>query len=69
MKPEAGKGAQAVEIGHDVFKAGLGKAGVGEAVQEELLQNFRLLSEFGYFGGEGLEESHKVCLFGICSRY
>lgn len=36
-----------------------------EKAAEELLQNMRLMAEFGYFGGEGLEGNEEVSfLFG-----
>jgi hypothetical protein len=58
--PEAGKTAKAVELSHEVFKAALGKSGLPEEGQEELLQNMRLMNEYGYYGGESLTESHSV---------
>lgn len=60
VKPEAGKGAQAIEISHEEYKAGLAQAGLPDFVQEELLQNMRLLDEYGYYGGAPLDESHSV---------
>lgn len=41
--PEAGKTAKEVELPHDVFKGIMGKNGMPEAGQEELLQNMRLV--------------------------
>jgi len=58
--PEAGKTAKAVELPHDVFKGILAKAGTPEESAEELLQNIRLMNEFGYYGGADLKESHSV---------
>jgi hypothetical protein len=58
--PEAGKNAKAIELPHQVFKDNIGKTGAPEESQEELLQNMRLLNEFGYFGGASLDESHSV---------
>jgi hypothetical protein len=58
--PEAGKTAKAVELPHEVFKGALGKSGMPEESQEELLQNMRLMHEFGYYGGAKLDESHSV---------
>lgn len=58
--PEAGKTAKNVELPHDVWKGFLAKAGMPDVAQEELLQNMRLLSEFGYYGGESLDESHSI---------
>ncbi|KAG0651199.1 hypothetical protein D0Z07_2002 [Hyphodiscus hymeniophilus] len=58
--PEAGKSAKAVELPHEVYKGALGQAGMPESAQEELLQNMRLLNEFGYYGGAKLDESHSI---------
>ena len=58
--PEAGKSAKAVELPHAVFKGALAKSGLPEEGQEELLQNMRLMNEFGYYGGAKLDESHSV---------
>jgi uncharacterized protein YbjT (DUF2867 family) len=57
--PEAGRTAKTVELPHTVFKGIMAKAGRGE-VAEEMLQNMRLMSEFGYYGGDDLKESHSV---------
>ena len=61
--PQAGKTAKAVELPNEVFKSGLGKSGMPEEGQEELLQNMRLMHEFGYYGGAKLDESHSVSSF------
>ncbi|RDL42492.1 uncharacterized protein BP5553_02471 [Venustampulla echinocandica] len=58
--PEAGKTAKAVELPHQTFKDILGSAGMPEENQEEMLQNMRLLHEFGYYGGADLKESHEI---------
>ena len=58
--PEAGKDAKAVELPHGVFKGILAKAGTPEESAEELLQNMRLMNEYGYYGGASLDESHSV---------
>lgn len=58
--PVAGEGAENVELPHDVYKGILGGFGMNGEAQEELLQNMRLLNEFGYYGGESLEESQSV---------
>jgi hypothetical protein len=58
--PEAGKGAKAVEISHDAFKKGMAQTGAPEFVQEEMLQNMRMMPEYGYYGGAKLDESHSV---------
>jgi hypothetical protein len=46
-----------VRLGHDEYRDALLGAGLPGFAAEELLQNMRLLDEFGYYGGEGLEES------------
>ncbi|PVH83435.1 putative NmrA-like family domain-containing protein 1 [Cadophora sp. DSE1049] len=58
--PEAGKTAKAVELSHQAYKDALGSKGTPAEIQEELLQNMRLLSEFGYYGGDSLDESHSI---------
>ncbi|OLN84354.1 NmrA-like family domain-containing protein 1-like protein 5 [Colletotrichum chlorophyti] len=55
--PEAGKTARYNQISHDQFRGALGATGLPPFAVEELLQNFRLLDEFGYYGGAELEES------------
>lgn len=58
--PVAGEGAENVELPHDVYKGILGSFGLNSDAQEELLQNMRLLNEFGYYGGDTLEPSQSV---------
>jgi uncharacterized protein YbjT (DUF2867 family) len=58
--PEAGKTAKTAELPHQVFKDILGQTGMPAEGQEELLQNMRLLNEFGYYGGASIDESHSV---------
>jgi uncharacterized protein YbjT (DUF2867 family) len=58
--PEAGKTAKTAELPHQVFKDILGSTGMPEEAGEELLQNMRLMNEFGYYGGANLDESHSV---------
>lgn len=58
--PEAGATAKYAEMPHGVYKGILQKVGMSEDIAEELLQNMRLLNEFGYYGGESLDESHSV---------
>lgn len=60
LYPEAGKSAKTVELPHEVFKGIMGKSGLPEEGQEELLQNMRLMSEYGYYGGASLDESHAI---------
>jgi hypothetical protein len=58
--PDAGKDAKFVEIPHEVFKSILVGAGRKEEEAEEVLQNMRLMNEFGYYGGADFKESHSV---------
>ncbi|CAI7649486.1 unnamed protein product [Penicillium manginii] len=60
--PDAGKDAVFSELPHAVFKGILAAAGMPDVVQEELLENMRLMPEFGYYGGEALESSTEVAL-------
>ena len=58
--PETGKTAKALGLLHGVFKGILGKTGMSEPIQEEMLQNTRLMNEFGYYGEEKLEASQVI---------
>lgn len=58
--PAAGEGAKAVELPHEVFRGILAKAGTPAESAEELLQNMRLMNEYGYYGGADLKESHEA---------
>jgi uncharacterized protein YbjT (DUF2867 family) len=58
--PIASEGAEHVELPHEVYKGILGSMGMNADIQEELLQNMRLLNEFGYYGGDSLDESHSI---------
>lgn len=58
--PIAGEGAENVELPHEVYKGILGSTGMNADIQEEILQNMRLLNEFGYYGGDSLDESHSI---------
>lgn len=70
LYPEAGKTAKTAELPHEVFKDILGKSGMPADAQEEMLQNMRLMNEFGYYGGDSLKESHEVSValiyFSVC---
>ncbi|KAF4878635.1 hypothetical protein K4K49_003657 [Colletotrichum sp. SAR 10_70] len=58
--PEAGKTAKYNQLTHDQFRGALKGQGMPDFVAEEMLQNMRLLDEFGYYGGEKLDESHAI---------
>lgn len=57
--PEAGKTATYFNVPHEMYVQILTSVGLPEFAAVELLENMRLLDEFGYYGGEGLEETHK----------
>lgn len=58
--PVAGKGAKVVEISHDAFRKGMARTG---AVQGEMVQNMRMMPEYGDYGGAKLDESYSVSIF------
>ncbi|RDW73224.1 hypothetical protein BP6252_07131 [Coleophoma cylindrospora] len=58
--PEDGKDAKAIELPHEAFLSALEAKGMPKFVQEELLENMRLMAEFGYYGGASLDESHSI---------
>jgi len=60
LYPEAGKTAKSAELAHDVFKGNIMKTGAPAESAEELLQNMRLMNEFGYYFGASLDESHSI---------
>ena len=51
-----------------MFKGALATSGMPDESQEELLQNMRLMNEFGYYGGDSLNESHEVSPFVLTER-
>ncbi|KAL8939699.1 MAG: hypothetical protein Q9216_003213 [Gyalolechia sp. 2 TL-2023] len=55
--PETGKQAAFSQLPGEVFKGIMASTGAPEPIQEEMLQNMRLMPEFGYYGGDGLESS------------
>lgn len=69
--PSVGKDAGFSQLPNGVFKGIMASTGAPEVIQEEMLQNMRLMPEFGYYGGEKLDSSLEVSLlelFGICSN-
>ena len=60
VKPEAGKGAQFVNIDKDTYKGFLKMAGLPEFAQEELYENMAFMNEFGYYGKRSLDESQAI---------
>lgn len=65
VKPEDGKGAQAVTISNDAFKGILGMSGMPEFMHEEMLENFLLLNDCGYYNGGSLDFSHSVSTLDV----
>ena len=63
--PKTGKRATFIQISGDAFKRNLGSMGAPDFVQEELLQNMRLMPEFGYYGGAELDSSLAVSLLSV----
>ena len=60
-KPEAGRGARYEEVPPAAYKNFLMEvAGLNEVGAAELTENQQFLTEFGYYGGADLSESHKV---------
>jgi uncharacterized protein YbjT (DUF2867 family) len=57
--PEAGKTAAYYEAPKEAFYAFMKGTGMPDFAVDEMYQNMRLLQEFGYYGGEPLDESHK----------
>lgn len=60
VKPEAGKGAQAVELTPEAFRGVLGMTGMPPLIAEELSQNFEMLAQCGYFDKADVKEDHAV---------
>ena len=60
--PKAGQSAKFITASKDAYKGALAKFGMPEKGQEELYENMAFMNEFGYYGKEGLAESHEVRL-------
>lgn len=56
---EAGKTARFYQVPEDAFRGFMQSQGSPEYVVDEFYENMRLLEEFGYYGGEPLEDSLK----------
>ncbi|KAI0389458.1 NmrA-like family protein [Xylariaceae sp. FL0594] len=57
--PEAGKTAEYVQGSEEGYYAFMKGTGMPDFAVDELYENMRLMEEFGYYGGEPLDESHK----------
>ena len=69
VKPEAGRNALFIEASPEDYKMLVGSLmGVDERIQQEMLENMQLLTEFGYFGKADLKESQRVCIVVLCLR-
>lgn len=60
VKPEAGKGAQAVTLTPEVYEGILMNKGLPEFAAKELSENFEMLAQCGYFDKADVEEIHSV---------
>jgi len=58
--PEAGKTASYNQLSESDYKAALTGNGMPEFIAQELFENMLLLDQFGYYGGESLDETHKL---------
>lgn len=58
--PKDGANARFYELSDEQYLEGVRSAGMPDFVGEELLQNIQLLSQFGYYGGESLDETRKL---------
>ena len=60
LYPSAGKDAGFSQLPHQAFKGIVASTGAPEVIQEEMLQNMRVMPEFGYYGGDSLDFSLSV---------
>lgn len=64
VKKEGGKGSHFVQISEQAFKDSMGAmhgGGFPDRAKHEMYENMAFLTDFGYYGKAGLEESHAVC--------
>ncbi|KAI3319678.1 NmrA-like family protein [Xylariaceae sp. AK1471] len=57
--PEAGKTASYFQTPKDGFYAFMKGTGMPDFAVDEMYENMVLMQDFGYYGGESLDESHK----------
>lgn len=79
VKPEAGKGAVAVQLTPEIYRGILGKIGMPAFAVEELSENFEMLAQCGYFDKADVMADHAVSAFSadslprhgtnICARF
>lgn len=61
VKPEGGRNAHFNQISPEAFKKSLATTmGLSERAQTESLENMQFMTDFGYFGGASLDESHAI---------
>jgi len=58
--PEAGKDANFFSMPPEQFKNIMKGQGMPDYVVQEFLENMLLLEQFGYYGGESLDETHRL---------
>ncbi|KAI6381620.1 hypothetical protein MCOR25_001095 [Pyricularia grisea] len=58
--PRDGANARFHELSDEEYLEGMKSAGMPDFVGEEMLQNIQLLSQFGYYGDESLDETHRL---------
>ncbi|KAI1767758.1 NmrA-like family protein [Hypoxylon sp. FL1150] len=58
--PEAGRTARYVDVPEATYRSEMKSKGVPDYMTEELFQNFRLMQDFGYYGGESLDGTHQL---------
>lgn len=58
--PEAGKTARYEQVTDEAHRGVLLQSGMPEFVVEDLMENFEMFRRFGYYFGEGLDETHKL---------
>lgn len=58
--PESGEGAEFVQVPAQAFMKGLEASGMPPSIQQELCEMFEFIGEFGYYGGESLDDSLAV---------
>ncbi|KAK3393940.1 NmrA-like family-domain-containing protein [Podospora didyma] len=58
--PEAGKTATYYQLAPETFKDALKSMGMPDFAALEMLENFLLFDQFGYYGGASLDETHAL---------
>ena len=55
--PDAGKSARFQQVSDEQYMGALASAGMPLKAQEELAQNMAFINDFGYYGGQSLDET------------